>query len=194
MRREEYLVAVGGGLYRLRADSEHDASGRVLGFLGGRGSVAAHEVTRVVSFDDTGSPVVVDVPPLTSYRLAPERKARERHPPRASKKRTAPPPRPQPLAAFVAAVRATVQQLEAHDTRPDYLHGRYFISDVFAARDWGLDLQAFKQRLLEARRAALLTLSRGDLIAALPPEKVRGSLVEDGDRQFHYVESYEGSG
>ncbi len=150
----------------------------------------------MVTVDETGAFVVVDVPPLTSYRLAREGKAaiKARAPERPgrvtnTKKRTAPPPRSQPLAAFVTAVRATVQALDAHDSRPTYPHGRYFISDVFAARDWGLDLAAFKRRLLEARRAALLTLSRGDLIAALPRDKVQASLLEDGDRQFHYVEN-----
>ena len=95
MRDDEYLVAVGGGLYRLRAENEHDAGRRVLGFLGGRGAIGAHEVTRVVTFDQTGSPVVVDVPPLTSYRLASERKRtkKARAPSNTKKRAAAPPPR-----------------------------------------------------------------------------------------------------
>ena len=100
-------------------------------------------------------------------------------------------PRPEPLEAFAARVRATHQALRSRDTRPAYLRDRQFISDLFGAADWGLDLAAFKRRLLDARRKALLTLTRGDLIAALPPEKVRASLVEQGERQFHYVEMVE---
>ena len=51
----------------------------------------------------------------------------------------------------------------------------------------GLDLDAFKRRLVEAHRAGLVSLVRADLVSAMDPELVASSETRSGDARFHFV-------
>ncbi|WP_044241793.1 hypothetical protein [Chondromyces apiculatus] len=65
---------------------------------------------------------------------------------------------------------------------------KVFIAHVYRELDPpGLDLEAFKVRLVEAKRAGLLSLSRADLVEAMAPEDVRHSEASDHGARFHFV-------
>ena len=51
----------------------------------------------------------------------------------------------------------------------------------------GLDLPAFKQRLVEANREGLLRLSRADLVSAMDPADVRESETRYLNAEFHFI-------
>ena len=50
-----------------------------------------------------------------------------------------------------------------------------------------LDLPAFKQRLVEANQAGLLTLSRADLVQVMDPADVRDSEIQYLNATFHFL-------
>lgn len=97
-------------------------------------------------------------------------------------------PAPEDGAAFAAKVLAAAEACE---------EGKYDEHHVFIARLFdhlaargeagGMDLDAFKQRLVEANRARLLTLSRADFVEAMSPEDVRRSEVRYHSATFHFV-------
>lgn len=68
---------------------------------------------------------------------------------------------------------------------------KVFICTVAEAMTLGGDfrgsLETFKKRLLEARRAGLLTLARADLVSAMDPELVAWSETPDDIATFHFV-------
>jgi hypothetical protein len=68
---------------------------------------------------------------------------------------------------------------------------KVFISHVWRQMirpsDAALDLDRFKQRLLEANRDGLLQLSRADLVEAMDPVDVRESLTVYDNATFHFV-------
>jgi len=63
-----------------------------------------------------------------------------------------------------------------------------FISHVYQALpELGLDEGTFKQRLLEANRARLLSLSRADLVEAMNPRDVAASEIRYLGATFHFI-------
>jgi hypothetical protein len=92
------------------------------------------------------------------------------------------------LSAFAHTVRAVAR---------DCPSGRFGDNKVFISHVWrrlagepgfaGMDLTAFKHRLVEANRARLLTLSRADLVAVMDPGDVRDSETHDLNAVFHFV-------
>lgn len=74
------------------------------------------------------------------------------------------------LRAFADRVIAAAQ---ATPVRQRWGEHKVFIADLWPAV--GGSLAAFKARLLEARRAGLVTLSRADLVSAMPAGKVERS-------------------
>jgi hypothetical protein len=98
------------------------------------------------------------------------------------------PPSEFDLAAFANTVNAAAR---------DCLDGRFGDNKVFINHVWrrladepslgGLDLERFKQRLIEAHRSNLLTLSRADLVSVMNPEDVRTSETAYLNGLFHFV-------
>ncbi len=90
--------------------------------------------------------------------------------------------------AFAARVLAAAAACE---------EGKFDEHHVFIARLWdhlvargeagGLDLDAFKARLVRVNQARLLTLSRADFVEAMPPEDVQRSEVRYHSATFHFV-------
>jgi hypothetical protein len=102
---------------------------------------------------------------------------------------TPPPPGPpqrndEDLAAFAHRVLGAARA--AKDGR--FGDNKVFISHVHRSLGVpGLDLEAFKKRLVEAQRAGLVDLSRADLVEAMSPEDVRASETHYLDATFHFV-------
>jgi hypothetical protein len=55
------------------------------------------------------------------------------------------------------------------------------------AKAGALDLQTFKERLLEANRHGLIRLSRADLVIAMPADDVRESEIATFGDTFHFI-------
>jgi hypothetical protein len=117
----------------------------------------------------------------------------------AEAKEAAPAPAPAPApVAEAAPARAPDEDLAAFARRvlgaarvaPT---GRFGGNKVFIAHvhrqlgDPGLALAAFKERLVEAKRAGLVSLSRADLVEAMAPEDVRDSETSYLGAKFHFV-------
>lgn len=69
---------------------------------------------------------------------------------------------------------------------------KIFISHVWAEiqrRGWAgaMTLDAFRERLLEAQKAQLMTLSRADLVQAMSPEDVAASEIAYLNATFHLI-------
>jgi hypothetical protein len=81
--------------------------------------------------------------------------------------------------------------LEAARASPTGRFGAHkvFISHVYRAlrAPLGLDESTFKQRLLEANRARLLSLSRADLVEAMEPTDVAASETRYLGATFHFI-------
>ena len=75
--------------------------------------------------------------------------------------------------------------------------GRFGDNKVFINHIWrrsrderafqGMDLRAFKERLVEASMAKLLTLSRADLVSVMDPTDVQESEARHLNAEFHFV-------
>jgi hypothetical protein len=73
--------------------------------------------------------------------------------------------------------------------------GRFGGDKIFISHVWhtlkhqvrGLDERAFKDRLLEANRARLLSLSRADLVEAMDPADVAASETRYLGATFHFI-------
>lgn len=90
-----------------------------------------------------------------------------------------------PLAEFAARVVHEAQRAQ---------EGRFGERKVFIAHlsqrlapSFNLDEAAFKAKLVESHRAGLLTLSRADLVGAMPPEAVAASETSYQGATFHFV-------
>jgi len=55
--------------------------------------------------------------------------------------------------------------------------GKVFISDVHKTMDLKMSMEHFKWLLLDAHQRGLLTLSRADMVAAMPLDKVQESEI-----------------
>jgi len=95
---------------------------------------------------------------------------------------------PSGLAGLVQKVQAAAEECTS---------GRFGDNKVFIIHVWralqndadfrGMDLPAFKQRLVEANNARLLDLSRADLVQAMDPDDVRLSEVTYLNAVFHFI-------
>jgi hypothetical protein len=71
--------------------------------------------------------------------------------------------------------------------------GRFGTHKVFISHVWhalqepSLDVHTFKNRLLEAKRHSLLTLSRADLVEAMDPKDVSASEINEFGSTFHFI-------
>lgn len=100
-----------------------------------------------------------------------------------------------PREVVKASVQAPAETLEAFARRVvaaarTARTGRFGEHKVFLShvhRAIGGDLEAFKARAIEAHRAGLLTLSRADLVEAMPAADVRASEALYLGEQFHFV-------
>jgi hypothetical protein len=95
-------------------------------------------------------------------------------------------------AAFVRAVGDAARQA----TDGTFGRRKVFIASLWRTlRDHpalrGADLEAFKQRLLEAHRAGRLTLARADLTSAMDPELLAASEVAHLEARYHFIEREE---
>lgn len=91
-----------------------------------------------------------------------------------------------------AAFADDVGQAARHSSTGRFGDGKVFICHVWeqmqgAGTDRGLDLAAFKQHLLEARRRGLVRLSRADLSYLLDPNHVSASTIEHDGDTLHFV-------
>lgn len=104
----------------------------------------------------------------------------------AGAKPKAPSPSPPSLPEFAAAVKAA-----AHESTS----GRFGERSVFIGHVWrrlkdqfpGMDLAAFKKRLLEANRERLLDLLPADLLQAADPKDVEESEVAHLGARYHLI-------
>jgi hypothetical protein len=90
---------------------------------------------------------------------------------------------PDDLAAFAARVAAAARG--ARTGR--FGDNKVFISHVYRAAAAREALDEFKQRLVEAHRGGLLSLSRADLVEAMDPGDVAESETRYLDATFHFV-------
>lgn len=91
---------------------------------------------------------------------------------------------PDDLATFA---RQVIAAAEASKTGW-FGDNKVFISHVWRQmREPGGDMDAFKARLVDAHRAALLTLSRADLVGAMDPKDVDESETHYLSATFHFV-------
>jgi hypothetical protein len=98
------------------------------------------------------------------------------------------PPAEFDLPAFAHTVRAASRRCST---------GRFGDNKLFISHVWrqlrdepsfrGMDRETFKQRLVEANRANLLTLSRADLVSVMNPEDVRASETHYLNAIFHFI-------
>jgi len=98
----------------------------------------------------------------------------------------APTPASEPdLQSFAAQVRAAAEAATSGRFGTD----RVFISHLFRQLQpqLGMDEQAFKEKLVEANRARLLSLSRADLVEVMDPRDVASSEVRYLGATFHFV-------
>jgi hypothetical protein len=89
------------------------------------------------------------------------------------------------LQAFAERVLAAAYRVDASNR---FGPNKVFISHVWRAlQGQGLDEQSFKNRLVQANNASLLTLSRADLVEAMNPEDVAASRTPYLDTSFHFI-------
>lgn len=98
------------------------------------------------------------------------------------------------LAANVSLETFAQAVLAAAQATPTGRFGKHkvFISEVWQTLQaqqptWQLTLEAFKQRLVEANRQRLITLSRADLAYALDPDQVATSEITHLNSTFHFI-------
>jgi hypothetical protein len=96
---------------------------------------------------------------------------------------TPPPAEPDDQAAFVARV---LDAARAADAAGRFGEDKVFISHVWRKTGDG-ELAAFKERLLAAQRAGLVTLTRADLVAAMDPRDVAESEISYRGSSFHFL-------
>lgn len=70
--------------------------------------------------------------------------------------------------------------------------GKVFISDVYdrivaAGRDGGAPIEEFKDILVDLNRRGIVELSRADLVAAMPFDKVQRSETDGRGATFHFI-------
>jgi hypothetical protein len=92
------------------------------------------------------------------------------------------------LPAFANTVRAVARNCQT---------GRFGDNKVFINHVWrhlaeepgiaGMDLKAFKERLVQAHQADLLTLTRADLVSVMNPDDVRESETSHLTATFHFI-------
>lgn len=112
-------------------------------------------------------------------------------------------PAPQASVAVQVSAQVTVTPQPAEESLQDFaarvlaaarsVPERFGPNKVFISHVWralqaqGLDEQSFKNRLLEAKVAGLLTLSRADLVEAMSPEDVAASRTAHLDTSYHFI-------
>lgn len=103
-------------------------------------------------------------------------------------------PQPKPearrasLADFARDAIAAARQAPASARFPQEPHAtKVFLVGVWRALDRPGDLETFKARAVEAHRAGLLTLSRADLVEAMPARDVRESEARYLGEQYHFL-------
>jgi hypothetical protein len=105
----------------------------------------------------------------------------------------APPPPPvSAVAVDLGALASDVKSVARAATDGVFGDRKVFISAVWQglasrAAGRGLDLPAFKQHLVAAHKAGLVSLVRADLVGAMDPALVAASETADGDARFHFV-------
>lgn len=94
-------------------------------------------------------------------------------------------PGPSDLRSWAAWVLAEAAQVPPWSLGSD----KRFISDLWARLGTRAapSLQAFKERLFQAHQARLLSMSRADLVEAMPPDKVAVSEFEYLGSTWHFV-------
>jgi len=105
-----------------------------------------------------------------------------------------PPPSTCQIVELVREVLPSIQTEMGPTGRP---FGRFGDRKVFIAAIWraleeddrmeGVDEPTFKRALLAAQRGGDLVLARADLVAAMDPEEVMASEIEDRGATFHFV-------
>lgn len=143
-----------------------------------------------------GKQLDISTPTKTTKRKpAPKKKPPTSSAPAKKKPTASTPPAPTTpptLEAFAAAVRTAAARAAAV---PGATFGwrKVFIAPVWdaireAPAAAGLDLAAFKRRLLEAHRAGLVVLSRADLTHAMDPDMVARSDVRTDFASYNFIE------
>jgi hypothetical protein len=104
---------------------------------------------------------------------------------------------PQPPLFDPAPAQGELQSFAEHVLRiaRTATSGRFGTDKVFISHVWralrdqlqGLEEQAFKDRLVEANRARLLSLSRADLVEAMDPADVSASETRYLGATFHFI-------
>ncbi|HEU4727636.1 MAG TPA: hypothetical protein VFT22_07100 [Kofleriaceae bacterium] len=91
-------------------------------------------------------------------------------------------------AAFASAVHRALATVGGAK------HERFGVRKVFLFAAWrslcpdgGFALHAFKERCLRANRYGHLALVRADLVAAMPPDAVADSEINDRGISFHFI-------
>lgn len=95
-----------------------------------------------------------------------------------------------PLPAFAAAVASAISRI-GHDTTERFGARKVFVVAVFrellvsCADVW--PISKFKDRLIQANLAGLLSLARADLVGAMPAATVAASEIESLGATYHFV-------
>jgi hypothetical protein len=99
-----------------------------------------------------------------------------------------PPSVHEPEEASLRAFAERVLHAARTSTAGRFGEDKVFISHVWRAlQGQGLDEPTFKQRLVEANRARLLSLSRADLVEAMDPSDVAASETRYLGATFHFI-------
>ena len=102
------------------------------------------------------------------------------------------PPTPDSLHTFAARVQHSADTLAgAERFGPD----KVYIASVWSEQRERLapTLEAYKQELLRAHQAGLVTLHRADLVRAMDPQKLRDSTIGHMHAEYHFIESPRGA-
>jgi hypothetical protein len=101
---------------------------------------------------------------------------------------------PMDLQTFAELVRTLAPSAPTGWTGDDLLLISHVWNHVHGRPEFqAYDNASFKEKLVEANRARLLTLSRADLIQALDPQDVRESEVSYLDSVFHFLKIQKGN-
>lgn len=99
-----------------------------------------------------------------------------------------PAPAPRPTEDGLPAFAERVLNTARSATTGRFGDDRVFISHVYRAmREPGLDEQSFKNRLVEANRKRLLSLSRADMVELMDRADVEASEIRHLGSTFHFI-------
>jgi hypothetical protein len=90
------------------------------------------------------------------------------------------------LPAFAKRVNATAKRMIARGVG-NFGDDKVFTHAVWAVGKFDLTLPDFKEMLLHAHKARLLTLSRADLVEAMDPYDVKRSLITNGGAEYNFI-------